>query len=525
MVAEFTTIPAGGTWFRRAAALVGALLLSTQLQAAGMATHAFMADLGRAHLDAGLLRDILTQNRASLLAGAMYPDGGYFTAQDAAPQEHFGDRGIAEHAHWGFWANHFIEYIRELGCMEGIAASPVPAELGGPPLNVIGLTDHCARLVAFMMGNAAHGMGDEVWDDLFEPQVREYDELPFHGAVVDASGDFGPFTPPAELRAVLGEVNYDHLAGAFGLLNNIEYGMDMIAIVEHNLYDDNPVLEFPPADDLQKVYEKAGLSYSRQAIEFAALATRGAMTAQRAGTAVEYPRIRMTMPWASAHYYTESGGVIHVSGMIAGMYRQLWNKLTGATAADGAPAASWIVGEHPSNGEVEVPYEYRLADQAVRAWLGNYVASSDPGSGEALQQPPVFISVRDEQGNAVAGSNDVNIYGDRGDGHGIRFHPNDGLRPGTRYIVTVHRSLVDDRGMNLPRAHSWHFTTASRPSALCEQVKLGTLHGGEMAQKCSRDAGPPPGPEPEPDPDSDRRPGRGPPDQAPGNGREIPAPR
>ena len=89
-------------------ATVGSLLLgfaSLPLHAAGMATHALMAEYGRTYLaDSHPLKAILTAHRPALLAGAIYPDGGYFTGiVDPA------GRDIAEHAHWEYFHNPLME--------------------------------------------------------------------------------------------------------------------------------------------------------------------------------------------------------------------------------------------------------------------------------------------------------------------------------------------------------------------------------------------------------------------------------
>lgn len=64
--------------FALVAVVTTALLAPATGLAAGVTTHAFMADKARAHLPAGsALRTLLTRHRGALLAGAAYPDGGY----------------------------------------------------------------------------------------------------------------------------------------------------------------------------------------------------------------------------------------------------------------------------------------------------------------------------------------------------------------------------------------------------------------------------------------------------------------
>ena len=80
--------------------------------AAGMTTHAMMADVARFKLPPQHpLIDLLEHHRAALIAGAMFPDGGYFTG--AAFEA---DRDLAETSHWDSYTDALAGVAHEAGC-------------------------------------------------------------------------------------------------------------------------------------------------------------------------------------------------------------------------------------------------------------------------------------------------------------------------------------------------------------------------------------------------------------------------
>ena len=104
------------------------------------------------NLPEGELRDFFKEPEvfdAALLGGA-YPDAGYWVQGDPA------SRAFAEHSHWEPFIQDFVEHIRE--------NHP-------PPFDTL----EERRLVAFLMGCAAHGLQDEIFDSLFLYQVDEHD--------------------------------------------------------------------------------------------------------------------------------------------------------------------------------------------------------------------------------------------------------------------------------------------------------------------------------------------------------------
>ncbi len=104
-------------------------------------------------VDDGVLRDLLASHTDEVLAGAHFPDAGY--GSSSFPGGDFG-----EVTHWERFVNAHAAHLR------GRADCAPLRDPSGP----------CASQVAHLMGIAAHGMGDEMWDWLFEPQMADYGE-------------------------------------------------------------------------------------------------------------------------------------------------------------------------------------------------------------------------------------------------------------------------------------------------------------------------------------------------------------
>lgn len=406
--------------------------------AAGMITHASMADFGRDALADGALKTILSAHRPSLLAGAIHPDGGYGSGA-AFPE----DRDMAERAHWGDFTIRFVEYLRETGCA-GEARAFV---LKRPPglIDLAAPGDRCGQLIAFAFGNAAHGLTDQSWDAMFEPEVRTRGEDPNPAVFLDQL----PLSLPAPLR--------DALIGLFAAtpLNAIEYAMDVVNVVERKLFLDAPTLVFPPTADLVEVYRRnrPEQGVTALAIERGNLVARAAVQAEVAGASADVIRVRRQMPWASANYYTAPGGVVQSGYAVAGMYRQLWDLLTGDPAT---PLPANVIATYPGHGAVDVVLEPVRGGWRDHRWLHVFFASSmDPAS---LELPGAFC-LFDPEGRRVAGLVEAGSY-QREFANTLKFRLETALRPGQRYTAVVTPKVKDYRGVALERAYSFSFTTA-----------------------------------------------------------------
>lgn len=422
--------------------------------AAGMATHAFMADTGRQGLPEGVLKQILTVHRPSLIAGAIYPDGGYGSGNAFPP-----DRDMAEHAHWGHFHVAFIQYLRSIGCgAQAAALLPVGGSVADPAgtIDLSGLTDECGSLIAFAFGDAAHGITDETWDAQFEPEVRTRHEDPNLAEFLDAQGFWGPLAPGPVVRQLAGD-NYRYLYAVWSAtpMNGIEYAMDVIGTVEHNLAINAPALVFPPATHLVKVYESSGQPVTLAQIERGNLFARGAVQAEADTAALDYERVRAHMPYAANNYFLDAGGVVPSGRIVTGMYQYLWSMLV---APPRQTAASEVVGHYPWHGQTQV----NLRPEDGSGWTAHrwmHVFFSAPLDPDSIEAPGSFRLV-DAKGHAAP----ITVIGGHGWSrqwsHSARIRLDAPLKRNMRYTAVVTRNVKDWSGRKLARPYMWQFTTA-----------------------------------------------------------------
>src|SRR5262245_41913173 len=282
MAGHFSMTPhRGGTTTALATlAVLAALALDASgARAAGIVTHAWMALDAIDHVTVPALRSLLAAHEDQVRAGAQFPDGGYATRSLGTPG---GDYG--EEAHWQRFVDAYTAQIRnDASC--GDLADP-----NGP----------CAATIAHLMGVAAHGMGDEVWDWLFEPNGPGLDEsyLP---------SEFAPFVGPGGL----------------------ELQLDIVAIARHM----RPTGPTPAIPDAAKI-EAAFVSVGRGHIDPAAFDVGDQFleverTVESGWASSHIERLARAMPWTSAHVVDAAGGVDFGAVAIAGYYETLWGDLLG----------------------------------------------------------------------------------------------------------------------------------------------------------------------------------------------------
>lgn len=466
-------------------ALLG-LMISAPLHAAGMTTHAMMGDMARFHLPPGHpLISLLQAHRPALIAGAMFPDGGYFTGSGFE-----GDRDLAETAHWDGFVDALAAVAHEAGCgeLKADAWDAIPglggtidwlADEAGRELVAIPfrIGEGCGHLVAFLMGIAAHGMGDEVWDALFEPSVYQRNEMQ-DGRQTTSPGYTLDSVPPGAdptvgeaIRSALGDDAFDALAEGFKVINGVEYAMDVIAIRDQFAWEEVPVLVFPPTEYLVEAYRRRGKDYDSQAVERAALGTRLIVAAERIGSALDYVRVRDQMPYAVQNYFAGSGGIQDTAKYIAGYYEHLWDRIVNGPLDARQP---FVVGVHPAPGEKGLPAlpcetdgPFSNCKDSRRPIADRYIYVAMSGSmGSSFTELDEPFAVFDEEGNKLpVRFSQLPPWGSPMDAHGFRIELLDkALKPNHRYTVVVTTQLYDRRGPQQPNARLagpmiWHFTT------------------------------------------------------------------
>jgi len=397
--------------------------------AAGIVTHAWMAEEAVALVGDGPLAALLRANLDQVRAGASFPDGGYATRDAGVPGGDFG-----EEAHWHRFHDAYLGVVRDRsGC--GPLTDPT-----GP----------CAAEVAHLMGIAAHGLGDEVWDWLFEP----------------AAADHGELWIPPDLTGVIKP-------------GGIEAQMDAVAITGHGRGGGASPPE-PSSDDLVAAFGRAGRPDIRAD---AFVVGRERMDRDRADLVAGSPRyrdaIREHMPWTSANVVTAPGGIRFAARAIAAVYTTLWARLGGgspptavsvtapAAGALDVPASGWSHPMRPGAWPESIGARNRIA-AVLSSGLPFVVPGSPPGShiAAALPAGAAVLTERDT-GRAVPQQEGypriVPYDPDRG-GHFVGVQPAADLLPCTWYRASTTDRLRDATGRAVTPT-AWTFRTDGCPPA------------------------------------------------------------
>lgn len=423
----------------------GSLLLSfgalaaaaTPAHAAGIVTHAWMGLAAIDRVQPPALRQLLDAHRDQVRAGAEFPDGGYWTRSIGTPG---GDYG--EEAHWQRFIDAYAAQIR---------SDPTCAPLTDA-------TGPCAAEIAHLMGAAAHGMGDEVWDWLFEPNGPGFDESYL----------------PAEFQGVVGP-------------GGLELQLDIVAIARHGR-PTGPTPAIPNAARIDAAFASVG----RGDIAVAALDVGdGFLDLERTAESVWAPlhidALERAMPWTSAHMVDAAGGVEFGADAIAAYYETLWSTLLG----DAPP--THVSATAPFDGQVGVP---------ATGWVGGYGPGSNPGNQGGLTRiaaalssalpyrpqaghgsipnelPATALRLRDtETGQLVApagGYPRIVPYNPEAGEHMIAFQPATDLAPCRWYEVETSESLVDARQRPVTPA-TWRFQTSGCDRTTAPRPIVGTL--------------------------------------------------
>lgn len=409
-----------------ALAMGAALLAPTPAGAAGVTTHGWMAVEAIDHVDDTALQTLLRTHEQQVRAGAMFPDAGYV-----------GTNTYGEEAHWQRFVDAYVDQLRaRTDC--GDLTDP-----SGP----------CADMVAHVMGVAAHGMGDEVWDWLFEPYAADLDEY---------------YVSPNLLTSNEG--------GA-------EVQMDVVAIGVHGV----PRPEIPPlpsVDTLLAAFDAAGFE-GITAAQFD-LAGLGELIwdYEAASVPAHLPAIQAAMPWMAANIVTAPGGIDFAAQAIAGYWGSLWGRINGAQP----PTAVSVT--HPAPGQADVPatgWERSFQPGSSRSGGGAanritavlthsrpYVAPTG-GPATSTQMPAGTMTISEAATGAAVpimpGYPRSVPYGGEAGHHLVDVQPAADLTPCTWYEVAVGVTtpLLDARGAAVT-PHTWQFRTACTPAAISGTV-------------------------------------------------------
>ena len=468
-----------------AVALAGA----SAAHGAGMTTHAWMAEEGVGHVQTPELKALLEAQSVMVMSGAQFPDSGY------AP-----GTGYGETAHWEDFTDAYAAHIR---------SKPECVDTLDDPLGP------CAPLVAHLMGAAAHGMGDEMWDWLFEPTMADHGENPdskVRSRVDDQPGfaELGTLPMGENLQHALIEAEHGAMDNPFGdLIGSSEYAMDVVAINDHGRYLHSPAP--PPVEDVVAVYNSMGLYTGEDGqMQLRAMLLGGhafinaALVGERLSI-VEAQSVRNDFPYSAAHMHDDPGGVEHTAVAIAGYYESVWAKLHGENPPP------HVVQVAPLPGSTSVPARWQPAKTQPgpypdRGGARNRIFAALSNAVDESSLTPESFRLLDSDGERVPslpGFPKAGPYGGGSGTHSMLFYPAGNLEPCELYSAEVTTDLRNRRGRSAIAPYSWSFKTESADGSACP---------------------PPPDPDPDPDPEGDPSPAPGGDAGAEGGETALPAP-
>jgi hypothetical protein len=418
--------------------MLGVLALGVPAaNAAGIVTHAWMGLEAIARVQPASLRQLLEAHRDQVRAGAEFPDGGYWTRSLGTPG---GDYG--EEAHWQRFIDAYAAQIR---------TDPACAPLTDP-------FGPCAAEIAHLMGAAAHGMGDEVWDWLFEPNGPGFDES---------------YLPP-DIAALVGP-------------GGLEVQLDIVAIERH-ARPTGPTPALPDAGKIGAAFDAIG----RADIDPAAFTIGDQfLEAERSVETnwahTHFDALERAMPWTSAHLIDGPGGVDFGADAVAGYYESIWGDLLG----DVPPTRVTVTA--PFDGQVNVP---------ATGWTGDFAPGSNAGNRGGLtriaaalsralpyhlqagqgsipnQLPLQALRLRDvETGQLVApagGYPRIVPYNPEAGEHVVAFQPAGDLAPCRWYQVETTTALIDSRQQPVTPS-TWSFQTSGCDRTTMPRPIRGTI--------------------------------------------------
>jgi len=423
--------------------LVGGLVVTTivlvacpRAEASGIITHSWMARQAVPYVADPDLRAVLLAHLDQIEGGAHFPDSGY-----AARNLGYVDYG--EESHWARFSTAYADQIRDLPNCGDLTAP------NGP----------CAERIAHLMGAVAHGIGDEVWDWLFEPNAVDRQER---------------YIPPA-------------IASQFSR-DGLELQMDMIAIGDYGRRTTPVIPNWPAVNRLLQVYDAIDRSdVDADDLQIGYTGISVARNADLVLTERYHDLITANMPWTSAHVVTAPGGIQFAARAIAAVWENLWGRMLGAQP-DTAVGMTY-----PAPGQVNVPTTgwdraqfvpgSRADGGGARTRIAAVLSSALPWVGSPAG-PPAPLPAAAMTLTKVDGDVPVPIrsgypravpYGPDAGEHTVGLQPDGNLEPCTEYRVDVTAALLDAEGRPVVPS-SWTFTTDGCPGIVRRpdaQLRIG----------------------------------------------------
>ena len=365
------------------------------------------------NLPPGELRSFLANEDIfnALLFGAAYPDIGYYPFleyPEIASQ-------FAEYTHWPPFMEQFIEWIR--------VNDP-------PPWN----TMESKKRIGFLLGCAAHGFQDEVFDTLFLPQIRHHDNQGQNEA--DPASD--------------------------GLL------------VRDALITDVPY-EYLPTETLLTLYNESGAFEIEVTKEILSSSVQGITTYyihEEIGpdiATVAWEQLASKLPWMSAHYMDPDipgslrAEIFPTMRYLEAVWKRLHNKLSNQ---------DMVIFSFPEEPRRLRSYQKGLADNWVSLMFAAGIDMNDL-SGTWTSQT----------GNSVPLSLKGNAWSDQWP-RIIRVVPEENLSPGEYYRVNLagQPTTINEKRWSIDHTLSFQVACTDSNLADCpdlEEIQLARIDAGD----------------------------------------------
>ena len=386
-------------------------------RANGVTAHAHMTDLAIEELPPGELRDLMTDPamRDAYRTGSVFPDSGY-AAGDA----------YGEIAHWEAFTQSYLDWMA--------TEHPPPYE-----------TDDERRLVAFLLGQASHGMADQVFDSLFMSRALAFD----------------------------------------GDVSSLDEDEEYWLVVEHEP-GIAPLVIWAPYDDLPDVFaaEREGHRPETTTIEFGLRRIGGVLDLLQASARAPYARTWSESPWAASSYYVGStpGSLPFIAPIIARYWQVLWERLHGTDSLERS-----VIGRFPDDGADNHEVDPRRPEARVMIVFGHGLDAM------TLTRDNVVLETMD----GVAVSADPRFIYGAPFANAVLVDPEETLAYDTTYRVTIGTRVQDIEGRALPTPVVSTFRTRCAADRLGDCPALPdpwTEPSGPPAGDAGprADAGPPP---------------------------------
>jgi hypothetical protein len=405
-------VVSGNLVARSFAALLTTLLLagsSLPARANGNFSHVWVAADAVDHLDDGDLKDLLS--RPGLLNiirnGGMFPDGGYAVSD-----------GYGEISHWEPFQLTYLEWI-------GTNFEPP-------------WSDEAAEHIAFLMGMAAHGLTDQIYDGMYLQRHAYYDE---HGSEATLIG----------------------VDGATDACFAVTQG----------------VMELPeqwvPAEVLAPLYaDVAGHNVEAKTLELGhSIVVVAIMAANDAVTNPKALDEYMTFyPWACSHQddVTVPGSPPVTGRAVAKYWQALWARLHGESVADKPLAATYFSGG--------TPFDQPTDSSTPESWV-SFVMPFGLAPGTVNGET---VAVTDGDGQTYQTNLHV-YYGSNS--HVVNIKPQEDWPLDTEFTVTVSPPIASWDGHELEQIHTFTFATLPEPAVVVEEpaVVVEEYGGGEIREE------------------------------------------